>query len=343
MLISISFLIFGLLLILMAAELFTNGVEALGEKFSLKQAVVGSILAAVGTAMPETLLPIVALIFFGSKAGSAGSEIGIGAILGAPFMLATIAFAVVGIAVLIGVLRKKRKFEFNVEPHSASRDLSFFIPMYSAGVFAPLIFGAAIKPILAGLLVLGYGYYLYCTIKGEGAQIEHCEEIYFSKFLSKFATNKQPCCSLSLILSQIAFALALLVFGAHTFVGKFEQVSIYFGMSPLLFALILAPIATELPEKFNSFTWTLKGKDPLAFGNITGAMVFQSTFPVSVGLLFTPWHISGLALLSAIIAIASGALVYISLRSTKKISPYVLLFGGIFYLIYIATLLLNYN
>ena len=343
MFISTIFLLLGLLLILIASEFFTNGIESLGEKFSLKQAVVGSILAAIGTAMPETLLPVVALIFFGSKAGSSGSEIGIGAILGAPFMLATLAFLVVSCAVIIGVLQKKRKFEFNVETQSATRDLSFFIPMYSAGVFVPLIFGATVKPILVLLLLLSYGYYIYCTIKGEGSQIEHCREIYFSKFLSKSGINKQPCTSLILILSQVTFALALLVFGAHIFVDKLQKVSMHFGMNPLLFALILAPIATELPEKFNSFTWTLKGKDSLAFGNITGAMVFQSTFPVSIGLLFTPWHINGLALLSAIIAISSGVLVYISLRSAKKVSPWVLLFGGVFYLIYITALLLNHN
>ena len=343
MLISISFLIFGLLLILMAAELFTNGIEAVGERFAMKQAVVGSILAAVGTAMPETILPIVALVFFGSKAGSSGSEIGIGAILGAPFMLATLAFAVIGIAIIIRTLRKKRKFEFNVETHTATRDLSFFIPMYSAGVFIPLIFGASIKPVLAGLLVLGYGYYLYLTIKGEGAMIEHCEEIYFAKFLSKFFAKKQSSVSLAVILSQVGCALLFLVFGAHIFVDKLQKVSMHFGMDPLLFALILAPIATELPEKFNSFSWTLKGKDSLAFGNVTGAMVFQSTFPVSVGLLFTPWHISGLALLSATIAISSGLLVYISLRNSKKISPWVLLFGGVFYLIYISALCFSHN
>ena len=53
-----------------------------------------------------------------------------------------------------------------------------------------------------------------------------------------------------------------------------------------LIALVLAPLATELPEKFNSIIWLRDNKDTLALGNITGAMVFQSTIPVSVGILF---------------------------------------------------------
>jgi cation:H+ antiporter len=105
-------------------------------------------------------------------------------------------------------------------------------------------------------------------------------------------------------------------------------------MNPMLFALILAPIATELPEKFNSITWTWKGRDTLAMGNITGAMVFQSTFPVSVGILFTDWHLTGMALLSTVIAILSAIIVYGELTIRKKISPFTLMLGGVFYLVY---------
>ena len=54
----------------------------------------------------------------------------------------------------------------------------------------------------------------------------------------------------------------------------------------VLLALVIAPIATELPEKFNSVIWVRQGKDTLAMGNITGAMVFQSTIPTVVALVF---------------------------------------------------------
>jgi len=133
---------------------------------------------------------------------------------------------------------------------------------------------------------------------------------------------------------QIAVALALMVFGAHIFVQNLSVVSLSFGMSPLLFALLVAPIATELPEKFNSVTWTLKGKDTLAIGNMTGAMVFQSTFPVSVGLLFTPWRVEGMALVSAALALLSAAIVLSVVASGRKISPLVMMVGGVFYFVY---------
>jgi cation:H+ antiporter len=112
-------------------------------------------------------------------------------------------------------------------------------------------------------------------------------------------------------------------------------------MDPLIFALLLAPVATELPEKFNSVTWTWKGRDTLALGNITGAMVFQSTFPVSVGLLFTDWQITGMALLSAVFAVLSAIAVLGVIIVQKRITPFSLLFGGVLYLIYAIVLIIR--
>jgi cation:H+ antiporter len=110
-------------------------------------------------------------------------------------------------------------------------------------------------------------------------------------------------------------------------------------MNPLLFALMLAPVATELPEKVNSITWTWKGRDTLALGNITGAMVFQSTFPVTVGLLFTEWKLTGMALFSAVIALISASVVLIEIVFRKRLTPYTMLFGGVLYLIYAVILI----
>jgi cation:H+ antiporter len=146
---------------------------------------------------------------------------------------------------------------------------------------------------------------------------------------------------LIVIFLQIFSALAVMIKGAHTFVHSLEQISVKFGMDPLIFALLLAPVATELPEKFNSVTWTWKGRDTLALGNITGAMVFQSTFPVSVGLVFTDWKISGMALFSAILAIASSLVVLGFIILQKRVSPASMLFGGLLYLVYAIVLIIR--
>jgi cation:H+ antiporter len=69
-------------------------------------------------------------------------------------------------------------------------------------------------------------------------------------------------------------ALAAIVAGAHIFVEEVLHVADTAGLEPLVLSLVLAPFATELPEKANSFFWVRAGKDSLALGNVTGAMVF---------------------------------------------------------------------
>ncbi|MBF0486460.1 MAG: sodium:calcium antiporter [Candidatus Omnitrophica bacterium] len=324
-------LLLGLVVILFAAEWFTNGVEVLGRKFSFSQAVVGSILAAVGTALPETILPVVAI--FSSDTHSA-RDIGVGAILGAPFMLATIGFFLIGLTALVSSKRGRREAGILVEPQTLKRDLSFFIVMYAMAIGLPLVFGRVNHAVLAVLLVLGYFAYVSLTIHGESAQIEHLEGLHLLKFPRKWRWTTHEVPHFIWIALQIVLSLAVMVWGAHIFVKGLETVSLRLGLSPLLFALLVAPVATELPEKFNSVTWVLKKKDSLAVGNITGAMVFQATFPVSVGLLFTEWKIAGMALVSAGIAMVSAGIVLVAAFRGRKLSPALMMLGGVLYVLY---------
>ena len=77
-------LLVSLLIILFAAELFTNGIEWMGRRLGLGEGAVGSVLAAVGTALPETLIPIIAIIF---ATGEGSHEVGVGGLQGGPVML----------------------------------------------------------------------------------------------------------------------------------------------------------------------------------------------------------------------------------------------------------------
>jgi len=213
--------------------------------------------------------------------------------------------------------------------------------MYSAAILLPLVAGKEFSIAISVVLIAGYVLYAYLTFRGESAEIEHSEVMYLWRLsrTSGLIAGEKP--HFSLILVQIVSALVVMVIGAHIFVKSLEYVSVAFVMNPLLFALLVAPVVTELPEKFNSVTWTWKGRDTLAVGNITGAMVFQSTFPVSIGLLFTKWHVTGLALFSAIIALTSALLILAEISLRKRISPITLLLGGALYLVYAAVLMMN--
>ena len=96
-----ALLIGSAITIYLSCELFVNGIEWTGRKLAIGQKATGSILAAFGTALPESVVTFVA-VAFGTSA--ADKELGIGAALGGPLALATIAYATVGVALfLIGL------------------------------------------------------------------------------------------------------------------------------------------------------------------------------------------------------------------------------------------------
>ena len=140
---------------------------------------------------------------------------------------------------------------------------------------------------------------------------------------------------------QVVAALGLIILGAVFFVDAVEHLAHEFNVDPVLLALVIAPIATELPEKFNSIIWVRGGKDTLAMGNITGAMVFQSTIPTVVALVFasSSWVVepgSYVAFASAGIAFLSMAAIFIPMARRGVLHGKGLLVGGGFYVVYLA-------
>ncbi|WP_082990401.1 sodium:calcium antiporter [Thermoanaerobacter sp. YS13] len=327
---DIVMLLFSLAFILLSCILFTNSVEWFGKKLNLSQGVVGSILAAVGTALPETIIPIIAILFYG---GREASQIATGAILGAPFMLSTLGFLITGAAVIIYSLFGKRKLKMNANKKVFQRDLTYFIIIYTIAIFASVFNQFNEIRIFAVILVLlAYAFYVKRTFSDDQQLDENIGTLYFSKFLG-VKTN------LLWITSQLILSLLGIIFGAHLFVGYVKDLSHMMGISPLILSIVITPIATELPEKLNSIVWVGQKKDTLALGNITGAMVFQSSIPVTVGILFTPWNITGIAFLSAMLALTSAILNLMWINMRKSVNPFMLMVGGVLYGIFLITVL----
>ena len=337
----ILYLIAGLAIILVSCEIFTNGVEWLGRRLGLAETATGSVLAAVGTAMPETIVPLIA-IFLGTN--SEGEEIGEGAILGAPFMLGTLAMFIGGIAVWYGSRHGTRKPILKLRRDHAERDMKFFMVMYSLALLAGLVGliegldASFLNYGIAMILLLAYGFYLHRTLKDEEVEKGNtCPALYMCR-----VTNVDPekdRYGMPLIVLQVVAALVGIIIGAKLFVSEVEEVSEAIGISTIVLAFLIAPIATELPEKFNSVIWYLRSKDTLGFGNITGAMVFQSSIPVSIGLLFTSWKLWPINIGSIVIAMGASFWLFYSIRK-GGISYKVMLASGSLYIVYIVLLIL---
>jgi cation:H+ antiporter len=300
------YLVASFTVILAGALLFTNAVEWIGHRLELGEGAVGSLLAAVGTAMPETLIAIVALI------GATKSEdVAVGAIVGAPFLLATLAMGLVGGTAYLYRARRPQGIELRAHVPTLDRDLIFFLVFF--GVALALGFGAPEEVrIPAGILFFcAYPIYVWRTLV-RGGPIQPEETL--NRLIMDRRPGHENDPSIGIAVLQFLVGLGAMVGGAHLFVEELLHVADDIGVEAIVLSLILAPLATELPEKVNSFFWVREGKDSLALGNITGAMVFQSVIPVGIGLIFTDWDLGGNAAVSVALGLAGGVIAYWALR-----------------------------
>ena len=327
-------LLLMLLVILVAAEVFTNALEHLGQKLKISEGVTGSLFAAVGTALPETMVPLLAILA-GTANAHLNEEIGVGAILGAPLMLATLSLFLMTLAAF-----RKRGLQghFNPERSGFTRDLNFFLVAFSLSAVALFVPHTipAVRLALAISMVLIYFFYVMLTLRASADLVKdgHATEAHEKMFLARVGLPQ----NMPVILLQLVLGLALLVGGAKGFIHGIEQASTLLHISPLLLSLLIIPIATELPEKVNSILWIRKHKDTLAFGNITGAMVFQGTMLPAIGIMLTPWAPQREVLAGIVITLIAATWLRVML-SRGQLRVWHLFINGALYVTYLVVAL----
>jgi cation:H+ antiporter len=325
---SLLFLV-SVALTLGACTLFTNAIEWLGKRFNLSEGAIGGVLAAIGTTLPETSIPIIA-IFFG--AGRAEAEVGLGAILGAPFMLSTLVIPILAFLLVVYARLGKRTAAFRLNYQDVNGDLFFFVAAYSVALTCAFVPSRPVHVIAAVGLISLYLYYVKLKFSESGEEVGEggLEPLFFAR---KAATP-----SFGLIGLQGVLGLAGLALGAHLFVLAAETIARVLSISPLILALLVAPLATELPEMSNSFLWLYRKKDRLAVGNVTGAMVFQGTIPVSIGLWGTDWALAPTALITMVLAMAASTFLLVQTVWGGLWRPWLLSGSALLYIGYVVYL-----
>jgi cation:H+ antiporter len=235
------------------------------------------------------------------------------------------------------------------------RDVAFFIVGYGVAIGTAFLPQEAswLKWVAAAVLFVLYAVYvrLHFTDTAEESDPEDLSRLHLTRMpplngqrmleIDHFpgahsVTGGEP--RMAIVIAQVVLALGLIIVGAQVFVGAVEHLSTVIGLDPTILALIIAPIATELPEKFNSVLWVRNGKDTLAMGNITGAMVFQSCLPTVLGLLFTTWTFtpdSAIHFASAGVAFVATILIFGGMILRSRLTAWALLIGGPLYLVYL--------
>ncbi len=312
------------LLIYVACGYFVNGVEWLGQKLSFTETATGTVLAALGTALPECAVTFVAVVLGGS---AAQKQIGIGAAIGGPLVLATISYAVVGLSLMSK--HAGPRCLVHADQRRLSQDQGWFLGIFAAKIGLGLVV-FAIKPWLGLAFLTAYGIYLRKEIRTESTARESALEP-----LKLRPNDHAP--SLAWIILQTGLALLVIGIASHGFVWQLELVGPMLHLPPQLVALLLSPLATELPETMNAVIWARQGKENLALANISGAMMVQATVPSALGLLFTPWLLDA-PLIGAGIATAFAVLLLLLLFRRPCVQARHLVPVGAIYFAYLGWL-----
>jgi cation:H+ antiporter len=311
-----------------ACEYFVNGIEWLGRKLGVGETATGTILAAFGTALPESAVTFAAVAF---GRNSAQKDIGIGAALGGPMVVGTISYAVVGLAMLWSHRRLGRStYAVECDSGRLRHDQAWFLGIFAAKVALGLVI-FKYKPLLGTLFLLAYAVYLKRELHGAQVVSEGVLEPL------KLRPKGDP--GLSWVVAQTSLALGIIAIASKVFVGQLEDIGLMAGMSPQLVALLLSPVATELPETMNALIWVRQGKERLALANISGAMMIQATIPTALGLYFTSWMFSPELIVSGLITMAAvAALLWIFSKKTVNARALIPLAG--LYALFVAIIAL---
>jgi cation:H+ antiporter len=281
----------SLIFVVVASELFTNAIEWAGYMLNLGTGATGSLLAALGTSLPETVVPIVALATHSPMADSVAT----GAVLGSPFLLLTLGAGATGIAVMLrGGPRQLR-----VDHRQARRDLGVFLGAFTVATLSSLL-PSGPRIAVGALLLLSYALYVVATLRGTAPAGERPEPLHIVRWRPQ---EPHPV----LVTVQLLIAVALLIVGSQLFVSALDRTASALQIPAMVLALVIVPVATELPETLNSVLWVRTNDDMLAFGNVAGSATFQSCVLAAIGVVFTTWHLGSAGLISAILTVATAA------------------------------------
>jgi cation:H+ antiporter len=327
--------------IYLACEWFVNAVEWLGQRLNVGPMAVGTILAAFGTALPESVVTFVAVVF-----GTSGAQkdIGVGAAMGGPLALATVAYGVTG-WMMLARRRTRGKVPATVggsAQHTANgsqdvgdvrklaRDQRWFLSIFVVKVALGLV-AFAVKPWLGLLFFAAYAVYFWREMRGGGGNGDG------SDLAPLMLQRRRTTPATWAVVTQTLITLAIIFVASQLFVRQLDAIGPMLGLPAAVTALLLSPIATELPEIMNAIIWVRQGKTKLALANISGAMMIQATVPSGLGLLFTPWRFDAALLIAGIVTMAAIVYLLILLR-TGRFNARTVSFAAVFYLAFAAAL-----
>lgn len=280
----------SLFLILKGATLSTKYAFQLAESFKLSKYIVGFIVIAVISIIPEIFISI-------NSAISGVPALGLGTLFGGNIADMTLVFAIV-----IFVAGRSIKVDSHILKENIVYPFILLIPIV-LGLDGHYSRWEGLGLIITGLIF----YYLAFKNNKEKQIVPNTETIKINNRLIDGIF--------------LLFSMLLLLIGSHFIVTSTINIADYLGINSVFIGMLIIGVGTTMPELFFCLSAIKKNHDSLAVGDILGTVLADGTIVIGLLALINPFSFPQKIIYSAgIFMVMSSFILFYFMRSGKTIS-----------------------
>lgn len=269
-----------------ASYLLSYGAEHLSKRYGAK--FVGRTLLSVATTLPE-----IAIVVYAAARGSYGIAVGAG--LGSNLLMMTLGLAIM---LLIATTRLSKAPLKGIDVTTFKLDKIFLI---ATAVVSAVLFIDGYNYIDGFVFAGMFGAYLVMALLEMRAESKvprrpENEVIGDHHKVIRVPEDVTHAAGLGPGMTKAALAFAAgtagIFLGASPFIASLEGFSVEVGVSVIILALIISPIAGEMPEKISMMLLARKGAAgaSIAVANVLGSKILNNTLLLAVAVFGAMQH-----------------------------------------------------
>jgi cation:H+ antiporter len=269
MLLSILYILVGVVVVLWGADRLTEGAVGVAERLHIPQLVIGLTIVAIGTSMPEFCVSFVSAL-------KGTADLAVGNVVGSNIFNSLL---IVGITAMVAPM--------TILKNTVRLDIPF--ALLASIMLAAFCYDGELTRLDAGILFGLFVVFMFITLqhakKGKKEQGARSEKQEAS---SKEQGEEMPVWKIVLL---ILVGLACLVLGSNVFVDGATKVATALGISDAVIGLTVVAMGTSIPELATSVVAARKGNSGIAIGNVLGSNVFNILLVIGLTGVISPMHI----------------------------------------------------
>jgi cation:H+ antiporter len=251
---NLLYLLIGLVLLWLGAELMIKGSQNISEHFQISSLFLGLTIIALGTSLPEIAISITG--GFQRLEGIETSDLVMGNMIGSAFNQLTLFIGIIGI---ISILY--------IEKRQIYRD--GIMLLFAILIVTVLAFDYKITFIDAIILMFFYGIYLITLMREE-------------KIREKFRIFP-PKMHLLYDVLRIILGISILYFTGEWVLNSAKGIADYFNIAESTVGILIIGLGTGMPELVVSLAAIRKKAIELSIGNLIGSNITDLLFSLGIG------------------------------------------------------------